>query len=468
MFGEEINRRLRQSVVSRPSPLKSRLVSHGWYSDWSQYLNRIVENAQKSEYIILADFSNYFDAIDLNRLRLQLEQIGISPRHARLVWELLERCSLPDSELGMYRIGMPQLYDDTPALLANFYLRRFDDDVCQSWPPELYARWMDEFALGERTERLASRAVAQLSEQARRLGLNLNPYKTKVVKAKDIFRDHLYIDSHRRIDEFELRFVLEHSARDSGRAVELFARLERSVRSRTVPAYSELLLRRLYRLGAEVGSTHLIQYFSSDLVQYPGSASAIAQYLSSISWQPKITDGIVSYLRHPSSLYETVEASLLLSLLRRDLSADARRMLRLTASNILAGKIPILSKASIGIAALLLLRCSGFKAASEIASPMRSQLRSVVDPHTQRYMFAALSCAERRKPSQRIMAHARRRRDANLGLLWEYLRRLDFSYEDIAASIPAMWGESAESSTGESTLSAKTRAGLANSGDRKP
>src|SRR5260370_42546979 len=99
---------------------------------------------------------------------------------------------------------------------------------------------------------------------------------------------------------------------------------------------------------------------------------------------------------------------------------------------------------------------------------MRSQLTSVVDPHTQRYMFSALSCAQRRKPSQRIMAHARRRRDANLGLLWEYLRRLDFSYEDIAASIPAMWRESAESSSGESTLSANTHAGLANSVAWKP
>jgi hypothetical protein len=340
----------------------------------------------------------------------------------------MEKSSLPSIKNPQVNGGLPQIYDDTAALLANLYLIGFDRIVSETWSADSYARWMDDLVFGVSTERGARKALAHLSMHARCLGLDLNPQKTKVIKSSSIYSEHLYIDVHRKFDEFELRLVLEESQNGDGGLLTDFSKLAGLVRNCVSRGSGELLLRRLYRLASVVGSSELVSRFDRDLISHPSCASAILQYLASTSWSSRITEGAARYLNHSANVYDTIEVQLMLSLLRRDVPVEARRELGTLAERILDETIPTSCDTSAGIAALLALRCLGKKAGSRVFGAAKAKFLRTPSAHAQRYLFAAMGCSA---PSQtkQIMKSARVERHLHLRFLWDCMSRHDFSYD---------------------------------------
>jgi hypothetical protein len=366
-------RNLSNAVVSRPSPVESHLLTHDWYSDWSQFLIRVARIASTAKFMVVSDFANYFDMISLNRRRQVLRSAGVRQRDSETVCYLARKCSYPTAGSDKGDLGIPQLYDDTPSLLGNLYLGEFDQRVSEIWGTETYARWMDDIVLGVGTEAQAYASAAELSTIARSFKLNLNSYKTRTLTGRSAYHSHLQIDVHRRLDEIELRYVLDGSDRVRAKSIKTFSELIKHARSILSRGSGEVVLRRLYRLSGLIGSKQMFPYINTDLVQYPGSSGAISQYLGTIHWSEKIVDIIAKYLAAPSNVYETVEVQLLNALLRReDLVLQGRNVVRHFAKSILSRRLPTISDTSIGIAAALFLMCEGpERAASELQSLMK-------------------------------------------------------------------------------------------------
>jgi hypothetical protein len=421
--------RLTKSVVSRPSPLHSRLIPHGWYSEWSQFLVRITEIARRFPFLIVSDFANCFDTISLSHLHELLRKGDVRKGHADLVCHLMYQCARIERD-GQANVGLPQLYDDTAALLANSYLQEFDAAVGAISSDTAYARWMDDIVLGASGEREARKAIAKLSALARRSGLNLNAYKTRIIDSDTIYGKDLNIDLHRKLDELELRFVLQDASTGGGRTQDEFDKLAKSVRCHLYEGSGELLLRRLYRLAALFDSPRMLPFLNHDLVAFPGSAAAMAQYIATITWRPKvIVDTVIRYLTDPANVYQTVEVSLLLGVLRRDLPVSARRELPSLASKILSRRLPTVCDTSIGIAALLLLRCETGRQMTAEFDGLKMHFNTTPSPHAQRYLLTAMACAVSSSRSRRLFETKRIQDHPHLRFLWAFLARHNFCYD---------------------------------------
>jgi hypothetical protein len=276
--------------------------------------------------------------------------------------------------------------------LANFFLDQFDKEVLSLSPSRGYARWLDDFVIGTQDVQCAWKMISQLSVVARNSGLHLNPHKTKVLSNRDIRRSYLFSDQHKRLDALELDVVLRSDPPFNAKARKRFSQILDHCREFTGIGLGEVLLRRIYRIGALLDSSRLLSSVARDLTCHPNAASAITQYVASISEDERLADLVRLYLNQAENVYQTVEISLLLSLLRRPLSAKAKKGIGRLASDILAGLLPIQSDVSYGIAALLFQRCVGSTAAAKTLAPLKARLMRTSSPQAQRFALTALYC----------------------------------------------------------------------------
>jgi len=335
--------------------------------------------------------------------------------------------------------GLPQLYDDTSLLLGNFYLHQFDAEVSSKWGLERYARWLDDIVLGAQTESEAWSAVAHLSVLARNSGLNINPHKTKVIASVDMNRRYLFSDEHKRLDSLEIEILLRQDGSFNLKARQQFEGLLGRLRMLIDLGRGDILLRRIYRLGSLVNSSDLIPFVATDLSIHPNSASAICQYLASVSRDSRVARVVAQYLHQPSNVYQTVEVSLLLSLLRREFTSETKKQLSNLASAILNGRISVNCDTSFGIAALLLRRCAGSSKAASTLLPLRARLMAVSGQQARRYALTALCCALPFSKTTNILSSRKFTRTPDLKFLYNFLASRDFNLDDLihTANAPA-------------------------------
>lgn len=434
--------KLSGSVLSRPGPLRSPTVEHSWYSDWSQFFLRISELAKQFNYIVITDFSHYFDSVSIDHLREVLKRIGVQKAHRDLVCRLSREAAFPRIKQSTVYSGLPQLYDDTPALLGNLYPLEFDSRVCQAWGPESYARWMDDIAIGFETEAQARIGIAQLSAFARELGLNINPRKTRMIPGADVYKKYLHLDLHKALDEVELRVVLEGDLGQGGRIIHReFVRLEGRIRQSLSKGAGEVLLRRLYRLAALIRTPRMLSYLYKDLLVYPGSAAAIAQYIAAVPWHGRVSEVVHQYLNDPANTCETIEVGILLSLLHRVVESEAQADLSKLADSILSGRLETLCDTSTAIAALILLRYDGKKRARKHSDRLRSLASKSQSGQARRYLLAAIFMTMETRSSKRLSSRYIGQDSESVSLLWEFLSTCDFDYESIISKTETLSGQ---------------------------
>jgi hypothetical protein len=322
--------------------------------------------------------------------------------------------------------GLPQLYDDTALLLGNFYLRDFDEEVCLRWGSERYTRWLDDIVLGAHTESEAWRLIAHLSTMARDSGLNLNSHKTKIIPSSDLDRKYLFLSEHKSLDSIEIEIALKPDYKSCVRAEKAFAGGLHRIRERVGSGLGEILLRRTYRLGSLLGSSALLPFVATDLTIHPNSSSAINQYIASVSRDKQIASIVAHYLEHPSNVYQTVEVGLLLSLLRRPWTAEARKQVGTLALSILNGRLPVISETSSGIAGLLLLLCAGPAKAARTLLPLGKSLMATSSLQAQRFALTALCCALPFARGRKFFHTKTFMHKHYLQMLYKYLESRDF------------------------------------------
>jgi hypothetical protein len=424
-----LNSSLSDSVVSRPTPLQSTTFVDVWYNQWSQFFVRILRLKRKFRYLIVSDFANFFDSVNFDYLECRLRAVGVQKLHAEASCRLLKKCTFP--QLGNNALGLPQLYDDTSLLLGNFYLRDFDTEVASRWGADRYVRWLDDIVVGAKTESEAWKLVAELSVVARDLGLNLNSHKTRLIPSAELDCNYLFLDEHKRLDSLEVEIALRQEYKASVRAEKAFTGIVHRVRNRMGSGMSEILLRRLYRLASLVDSPRLLPFVVTDLIAHPNSSSAITQYIASVSRDHQIASIVADYLGHPAKVYQTVEVGLLLSLLHRQWTANAKKQISKLSLGILRSHIPVISGVSSGIAALLLHRCAGQTKATNALLSLRTVLMAKSSPQAQRFAFTAICCALPLAKVKGILRTRTLMRSTHLQFLYTFLESRGFSIDGL-------------------------------------
>jgi hypothetical protein len=132
----------------------------------------VVEIDSGAEFVVVADISGYYEAIDLWTLRSDLNGLGVQSEVLRLLMECLNRWARVQSR------GLPQGF--SPAdILAKLYLNSVDLSLRAAC--FRHRRWVDDFRIFCHDEAEARRALVLLAEVLGSRGLVLQTAKSKVL-----------------------------------------------------------------------------------------------------------------------------------------------------------------------------------------------------------------------------------------------------------------------------------------------
>lgn len=148
---------------------------------WNKFIN-YTRVCGKSKYIIETDISNYFDNIEISKLKDEL--IASSTKANLNSDEFLICMYLIESIISILKIisydgrkGLPQ-NRDISSFLSNLYMSPLDSCLNE----ETYFRYMDDIKIIANSRSDANRLMLKISETLRKYGLSLNSSKTKILE----------------------------------------------------------------------------------------------------------------------------------------------------------------------------------------------------------------------------------------------------------------------------------------------
>jgi hypothetical protein len=154
-------------------------------ASWERFQQRIAEICDKSEFILKADISNYFERLPQHHLINLMTGAGCAPE----VVSLLEEMIIAFRERNSFGIIQGVYPSD---VLGNFFLSDFDAHCEITNIPS--ARYMDDIYMGFDSEFEARNGLSNLIEMLRKDGLHLNEYKSRIMRADDVIREETAID----------------------------------------------------------------------------------------------------------------------------------------------------------------------------------------------------------------------------------------------------------------------------------
>jgi len=153
---------------------------------------------QGFRWVVDADIEQFFDQLDHQQLMAALRRRISDGEMLRLIYRWLKAGYLLDGQYHDTEQGSPQGGVLSP-LLANVYLHAFDQAfLAQKAFVGRLTRYADDFVIQCGTAEQAARALEWTQGELRRLGLRLNPEKTRVVNDREEGFDFLGFH-HRRV-----------------------------------------------------------------------------------------------------------------------------------------------------------------------------------------------------------------------------------------------------------------------------
>jgi len=148
-------------------------------SSWRNFIQDVsVELESGKKVLLVTDIQNYFECIEIYRLEMILRSSSCAKDRNNsesidLLIGLLRKWS-PDGQRGI-----PQ-NQDASHFLANIYMNRFDHQMLSA--KHKYFRYVDDIRIVCRDEFAARKVLKDLIIELRRIGLNVNSKKTKILK----------------------------------------------------------------------------------------------------------------------------------------------------------------------------------------------------------------------------------------------------------------------------------------------
>ena len=142
---------------------------------------------KKVNWVLDADFSDYFSSLDHQWLVKFLEHRIADRRVLRLIQKWLAAGVIEDGSWTAFEEGVPQGASVSP-LLANVYAHYVLDLWAHQWRTRhargdvVIVRWADDFVVGFEYREDAERFWAELRDRLAKFGLELNAEKTRLIE----------------------------------------------------------------------------------------------------------------------------------------------------------------------------------------------------------------------------------------------------------------------------------------------
>lgn len=171
-----------------------------WFKDWTSFTDLLMETCDDSSvgnYVLTSDIANFYDTIDINTL---IDQVRSTvPDSSEIISLLGYFLRFWDRRIKGYSAsskGIPQeIISDASRMLANFYLRQFDEKFISACKSEgvVYIRWADDIVLFGSSPAKLERLMHRASRLLLNIGLNLSAAKTKHY-SRSSFRKYRALD----------------------------------------------------------------------------------------------------------------------------------------------------------------------------------------------------------------------------------------------------------------------------------
>lgn len=155
------------------------------FDGWNSFQNRVEAICGETSVVLQCDVANYFDTLPQHNLINALEGCGCRTESVRLMEKLLSAFRQKSSQ-GIIQGVFPS------DVLGNFYLTDFDANCSLYGHPS--ARYVDDFFIGFSNELNARLFLNEMVENLRRVGLALNPVKTRICASQDLLFEHREVD----------------------------------------------------------------------------------------------------------------------------------------------------------------------------------------------------------------------------------------------------------------------------------
>lgn len=167
-----------------PSDEKEHLFTPS-FDTWSAFQKRIEQICGECSFVLQCDVANFFETLPQHPLINTLEGCGCRAESVRLLEKVLTSFKQSVSQ-GIIQGVFPS------DVLGNFYLTDIDGLCGLKGLPS--ARYVDDIYVGFATELEAKIFLNTLVEKLRKVGLNLNPRKTKIMKSESLLFEQKEID----------------------------------------------------------------------------------------------------------------------------------------------------------------------------------------------------------------------------------------------------------------------------------
>ena len=269
--------------------------AYPWWILWPRFQERIWQFARSYNYVVITDLANYFDSIPLAALRNRIASLGdFGENVLNFLFFLLDAFTWRPYYMPASGVGLPQLNFDAPRLLAHAYLFPIDTHLQGNTNIE-FVRWMDDINCGVPDQRTAHRLLRDLEINLNSLGIKLNPGKTLVLNAKDVFA-HFWIHENQALTALENLEKTSTSATCSRHHAYAIKRYRRFRKKRRVGQW-EKIYKRYFGLFGLFDDPRLQREVPDLLSEVSGLRGVICRYYAQLGPSKQRLSHLEQYLR---------------------------------------------------------------------------------------------------------------------------------------------------------------------------
>lgn len=243
-----------------------KLADYGSFRAWLNFQQELLKFSQSKKFVVVTDIANYYDTIGYNHLRNIISDLNIGARESvldMLIFVLSGLLWQPDY-MPRVEMGLPQINNDAPRILAHCFLYELDKFVNSKCGLD-FARYMDDIDVGVDTTLEAKEILKCIDLVLQTRQVRLNSGKTQILSQTEAAwhfraRDNAFLSS------------VEHLIERKVAAKQSLARERKLLKKWLVKTYradrfqggnGEKVLKRClklaHKIGAEVGDQFLYE-----------------------------------------------------------------------------------------------------------------------------------------------------------------------------------------------------------------
>ncbi len=274
---------------------------------WKRKMRDVYANGHHC--LLRTDIAAYFEHIDHSILRNDILNGQVREKQILdLLHKLLKKWALSDVK----HISIPQGCDAS-SFIGNLYLINLDKIMKREGFK--YFRYSDEIYVFTKNERGARKAIQSITNELRKLHLNLQDAKTDIITDPKRMEQEIGTEEEDKTKDFDYEFrrsqkkdEIEEPERE---IVKRYKEVTRNGRARKVDVSKFIWC--VNRLG-KIKSDKAVNFILRRFADFPFLADLFFKYLQQFANKKSIKGKITEFLKSPDNIYEWQEMWLLFTL----------------------------------------------------------------------------------------------------------------------------------------------------------